>query len=132
MSTATIGSVMTPFARSVDIGDTVAAAEDLMFEHGIRHLAVTEAGELVGVVSDRDVAFAINSPDASLRARLRVREVCSLAVYSVPTNEPLERVLDEMADRRIGSVIVTEAGKLAGVFTATDACRHFAAFLRGA
>jgi len=27
-------------------------------------------------------------------------------------------------------VIVTEGGKAAGVFTATDACRHFAEFLR--
>lgn len=130
MSRPRIGAVMTPFALTVDIGDTVAMAEELMFENEVRHLAVTEAGALVGVVSDRDIAFAINSPDSSLRSRLRVREVCSLDVYSVDTSEPLEGVLSEMADRHIGSVIVTEGDKIAGVFTATDACRCFAAFLR--
>jgi CBS domain-containing protein len=123
---------MTPFALSVDIADTVAEAEDLMFENEIRHLAVTDKGALVGVVSDRDIAFAINSPDSALRSRLRVREVCSLDVYAADTSEPLERVLSEMAERHIGSVIVTEGEKIAGVFTATDACRCFAAFLRGA
>jgi CBS domain-containing protein len=51
-------------------------------------------------------------------------------VYSVERDEPLDSVLSEMADRHIGSVIVTDAGKAAGVFTATDACKHFAEFLR--
>ena len=36
-----------------------------------------------------------------------------------------------MADRHIGSTIVIEGGKIIGVFTATDACRSFAEFLRG-
>ncbi len=62
--------------------------------------------------------------------RLRVRDVCSLDVYSIERDEPLDRVLGEMADRHIGSAIVTDGGKIAGVFTATDACRCFAEFLR--
>jgi CBS domain-containing protein len=82
------------------------------------------------VVSDRDIAFVSNAGDADLRERLRVRDVCSLDVYSVERDAPLDQVLREMADRHIGSVIVTEGGRIAGVFTATDACRCFAEFLR--
>jgi hypothetical protein len=35
-----------------------------------------------------------------------------------------------MAEHHIGSAVVTRHGKLAGVFTSSDACIHFAEFLR--
>jgi acetoin utilization protein AcuB len=125
-----IESVMTPFALSVEIDDLVRVAEDIMIDNEIRHLAVTDSGVLVGVVSDRDIAFTSNTAESDLRDRLHVRDVCSLDVYSVERNERLDRVLMEMAERHIGSAIVTESGKIAGVFTATDACKSFAEFLR--
>jgi CBS domain-containing protein len=125
-----IESVMTPFAFSVEIGEPIRVAEDMMIDHEIRHLAVTDAGSLVGVVSDRDIAFTANSGESDLRDRLHVRDVCSLDVYSVELGERLDCVLSEMAERHIGSAIVTDGGKVAGVFTATDACRNFAEFLR--
>ena len=125
-----IESVMTPFALSVEIDDLVRVAEDLMTDHEVRHLAVTDSGTLVGVVSDRDIAFTSNTAESDLRDRLRVRDVCSLDVYSVEREERLDSVLMEMAERHIGSAIVTDSGKIAGVFTATDACRSFAEFLR--
>lgn len=125
-----IESVMTPFAFSVEINDLVRVAEDIMIDNEIRHLAVTDSGVLVGVVSDRDIAFTSNTAESHLRDRLHVRDVCSLDVYSVERNEGLDCVLMEMAERHIGSAIVTDSGKIAGVFTATDACRSFAEFLR--
>ena len=125
-----VESVMTSFVLSVEIDEPVRVAEDIMTDHEVRHLAVTDSGMLVGVLSDRDIAFMSNAGEPDLVDRLRVRDVCSLDVYSVERDEPLDRVLGEMADRHIGSVIVTEDGKAAGVFTATDACRHFAEFLR--
>ena len=125
-----VESVMTSFVLSVEIDESVRAAEDIMIDHEVRHLAVTDSEMLVGVLSDRDIAFMSNQGDSDLSDRLRVRDVCSLDVYTVERGEPLDRVLSEMADRHIGSAIVTDGGKIAGVFTATDACRHFAEFLR--
>jgi predicted transcriptional regulator len=125
-----VGSVMTSSVLSVEIGATVRVAEDIMTDNEIRHLPVTDSEILVGVLSDRDIAFMQNAGEADLRDLLFVRDVCSLDVYSVERGEPLDRVLAEMADRHIGSAIVTDGGKLVGVFTATDACRHFAEFLR--
>ncbi len=43
---------------------------------------------------------------------------------------PRENVLVTMADRHIGSAIVTRRGKLAGVFTTLDACRAFGRYLQ--
>ena len=62
--------------------------------------------------------------------KLRVREVYRSDPYVVDLNEPLDQVLLAMARRHIDSAVVTRKGRLAGVFTATDACECFAKFLR--
>jgi acetoin utilization protein AcuB len=124
-----IGTVMTPSPVSIGIDETVRVAEEMMIDNGIRHLPVTESGILVGLLSDRDIAFTSNSTEPDLTGRLRVRDVCSLRVYAVERDAPLELVLREMANRRIGSVVITENGSVAGLFTATDACRCFADLL---
>jgi acetoin utilization protein AcuB len=49
--------------------------------------------------------------------------------YVVDIATPLAAVLRHMAAERIGSAVVTRKGKLAGVFTANDACRAFADYL---
>jgi acetoin utilization protein AcuB len=117
----------------VEVDAPLLEAHDLMIDHEIRHLPVVEAGRLVGVVSDRDIA-AVDNDGASqqLMERLRVRDVCTLDFYAVPPEEPLDAVLEAMAERRLGSAIVTEGEKIAGLFTATDACRVFAEHLRAA
>jgi len=125
-----IGSVMTRSPLSVPIDATVRFAEDMMIDNEVRHLPVTDSEALVGIVSDRDIAFSSNVSESDLADRLRVRDVCSLDVYAVPTEEPLDAVLSEMARRHLGSAVVTEHGKIAGVFTVTDACRYFAEYLR--
>ena len=125
-----VGSVMTRSPLSVPIDATVRVAEDMMIDNEVRHLPVTDSEVLVGVVSDRDIAFSSNVSESDLADRLYVRDVCSLDVYAVPPDEPLDAVLSEMVERHLGSVVVTEHGKIAGVFTVTDACRCFAEYLR--
>lgn len=122
-----IKTVMTPFPYSVDIDAPIHEARQFMREHKIRHLPVTASHELVGVVSDRDIKLYLG-PDLDYpdERAARVRDVYLEHPYIVDLNERLDTVLKEMAARHIGSVLVTRHGKLAGVFTSTDACRSFA------
>jgi predicted transcriptional regulator len=123
---------MTPLVYTVDIDEAVESAEDLMMEHSIRHLAVTDADTLVGVVSDRDIAFTPNAAELAIRSKLTVREICSLDVYSVEVDEPLDGVLITMSQRHLGATLVTRKSRIAGIFTTTDACRCYAESLQGA
>jgi acetoin utilization protein AcuB len=126
-----IKSVMTPFPHSVDVDAPLADAQAFMREHRIRHLPVTENHELVGILTDRDIKLYLG-PDLAYpkAAETRVRDVYLDNPYIVDLNERLDVVLQNMADRHIGSVLVTRNGRLAGVFTVTDVCRSFAEFLR--
>ena len=126
-----IKSVMTPFPWSVDEEATVAQAQEFMRQHRIHHLPVTRDGRLVGLVSDRDIKLVLG-PDFAYpgEQETRVVDVMVRDAYVVDLEARLDEVLQHMAAHQVGSAIVTREGRLAGVFTMTDACRQFAEFLR--
>lgn len=127
-----IEAVMTPLPFSIGIEARVLEARELMAEHDIRHLPVTDDGRLAGVVTQRDIGLVLDPElDLPFHEELRVRSVCSLDAYVVEPDTPLDDVVDEMARRRIGSALVARDGRLLGIFTVTDACRLLAATLRG-
>ncbi len=123
---------MTPLPYSVAIDARIAEAREVMAEHDVRHLPVTDDGELVGVITERDIALVLDPElDVPFHEELRVRTVCVRDAYVVGPEEPLATVLAEMARRRIGSALVAIHGQLLGIFTVTDACRLFAEHLEG-
>jgi acetoin utilization protein AcuB len=126
-----IKSVMTPFPYSIDPEAEAASARAMMDEHEIRHLPVKHGDSLVGVVSDRDIERALD-PNVGLAAeeRLRVKDVMVAEPYVVDLNERLDNVLLRLADQHDGCVLVVKHGRLAGIFTSTDACRVFGQHLR--
>jgi len=125
-----IGSVMTTFPYSIDAGASVAAAQEMMERHGIRHLPVTDAGDLVGIVTDRDIQHFLD-PLVNYPVQREVRDIMVAHPYVVRPDEPLDEVLVTLAQRRIGCALVAEGGQLSGIFTTTDAARLFAERLRG-
>jgi acetoin utilization protein AcuB len=122
---------MTPFPYSVDIGDSLRRARGLMVEHQIRHLPVMQGRSLVGVLSDRDLKRALD-PSLGLPSEdeLFVRDAYVTDPYVVDSSTALDVVLDHMAGHHVGSAIITSHGRLAGIFTATDACRLYCDHLR--
>jgi acetoin utilization protein AcuB len=127
----TLKTAMTPFPYSVDLGASFDEASQLMGHHNVRHLPVTDNHNVVGVITDRDMTSAMHvhskSGDAGV---LNVKDLYIADPYVVSVDEPLDNVLLTMAERHIGSAIVTKAGKLVGMFTSVDACRSFGEYLR--
>lgn len=121
-------SAMTPFPYAVALEATLDEAERLIAEHGIHHLPVTDKHDIVGIVTSQDL-MSVGSTKRR-RRELRVKDICVTDVYLVDLNEPIENVLLTMAERHIGSAIVTRQSQLAGVFTWIDACRCFGDYLR--
>jgi acetoin utilization protein AcuB len=117
-----VKAVMTAFPHSVERGASLETARALMVEHGIRHLPVLEDGRPVSVITDRDLQLA---PEA-----WTVGDIARGEAYVVDLNEPLDVVLRHMAAAHLDCAVVVRDGKLAGIFTTTDACRHFAELLQ--
>ncbi len=116
--------VMTPFPHFVDAEQSVSSAREQMAAHGVRHLPVKDGGELVGIVSERDLVVA-----ASSEVDLPLRALCDKDLYVVDLHTRLDEVVVEMAKRRVGSALVVRDGRLAGILTATDVCRLYGELL---
>jgi acetoin utilization protein AcuB len=127
----TIKTVMTPFPYSIEPKASAQAAQELMSEHGIHHLPVTEEGALIGMISRDDINLLLHKELTKGKSKsLKVRDAMVENIYTVDLSERLDSVLHRMAEHHLRSVVVTRKGKLVGIFTQIDACAAFAEFLR--
>lgn len=98
----------------------------MMRELAIRHLPVLQDERLVGVVSERDLKPAASLPEVETKA-LTVGDVMKRDVFVASTDMQLSEVASEMAEGKLGSAIIVDAGgNVAGIFTTTDALRILA------
>jgi acetoin utilization protein AcuB len=126
-----IKAVMTAFPYSIDIVAPVSEALAYMDEHDMRHLPVTRDDQLMGVLTQRDIKLFLAQADTDRDLdSISISEIHMDKPYVVDLEQRLDIVLLEMVDRHVNSALVTRHGRLAGVFTTTDACRTFAEHLR--
>jgi acetoin utilization protein AcuB len=122
MQNLIIGDFMTASPHTVGDGDTIATARDVMRTHHIRHLPVLRQGELVGMLSERDLLFIEGLPHVDPAAVL-VEDAMSERPVALSPTTSLEWAAAEMAQRKLGSVVVADRGRVVGVFTCVDALR---------
>ncbi len=124
-----VRDVMTMNPLTVVPDTTVRAAIGLMRDRGIQHLPVVDqAGDLVGILTDRDIRHAALVPALAehltweprrLKA-LRVRDVMTWSVVTTHPEATLVQAGWTMFRRRIGSLPVVEDGRLIGILTEHD------------
>src|SRR5262245_18836489 len=111
-----ISEIMSKEVETVGPTCTVDEAADLMRQKHIRHLVIARDGDVLGVVSDRDM----RSP------RLfgeRLTDVMSDPAITIRPNDTVRTAANRMNRRRVGSLPVVERGKLVGIVTVTDLLR---------
>jgi acetoin utilization protein AcuB len=109
-----------------------------MRDEKVRRLPVlNKKGELVGIVSERDLLYASPSPVTSLSihelhylvSKITVGEVMARDVITVSEYTPLEEAARIMADNKIGGLPVVRDGKLVGIITESDLFKIFTEIL---
>jgi len=106
----------------------------VMRQNQVRKLPVLDQdGEMVGIVSEKDLLYASPSPASSLSiyemhymlSRLNVTELMTTDVITISPDIPLEEAARIMTDNKIGGLPVMEDGKLVGIITETDIFKVF-------
>lgn len=120
----------TPDPISIEENLGFAELLKLMTSQDIRHLPVMRAGELIGIISDRDVRLFAGMPEAD-RAGLTAADIMSEDLISVEASTPLDQVAQLMSAKKISSLIITENNEFLGIFTASDALNALIEILRG-
>jgi signal-transduction protein with cAMP-binding, CBS, and nucleotidyltransferase domain len=108
----------------------ISTAVRIMAENNIRHLVVLRDNEIAGFVSARDLTGESTVlTDLGIRRRLaekRAREVMKSPPITAPADAKIRDVAGLMADKRIGLVILTADGSIAGVVSERDVVRAVA------
>jgi acetoin utilization protein AcuB len=128
MAKYTIEPFMTRSPHTIGRDQTLASAHRVMRQAGVRHLPVLEGGELVGLLSERDLDFIETLRDVEPNS-ITLEQAMSQFVYRVQPQEQLHEVSKTMADKKLGSAVVVENGKVVGLFTTTDALRALSQLL---
>lgn len=121
----TIRDVMTESPHTIGKAQTLDKASQVMREHGIRHLPVLDGGELLGILSNRDVYLIETLQDVDPE-KVTVEEAMSADPYAVAPDAVLKDVVGQMAEHKYGAAVVMEGRKVIGIFTTIDALRVLA------
>ena len=121
--------VMTRAPETIEATASIGKAHEMMRKLRCRHLPVMRHGELVGVVSERDL-YILASLVGAEDALDVVGDAMSPHVYTTTADAKLRDVARVMAAEKYGSAIVMDGTELVGIFTATDAFRHLVSALR--
>lgn len=120
---------MTPHPKTIGYDQSLEAASLSMREMKVRHLPVLKGGELIGVVSDRDINLVLNLSDKN-GLHLPVEEAMAADLYFTTPDASMVDVASIMAKKKFGSALVMEGTKLVGIFTAIDALTALSALLK--
>ena len=121
-----VATVMTPFPYSVDVGASVDEAERLMREHDVDQLPVQDGSALVGLDTERQL-IELRTAAAEGTGILTVDRLTLRKPYVVDIHTPVGKIAAAMAQQQHDAALVVRDGRLAGIFTTTDACRTLAA-----
>jgi acetoin utilization protein AcuB len=103
---------------------------------GCRQMPVLgDDGRLVGIVTDRDIRLAMNSPivlhgrwqDEDLLAKVTAESCMTPNPICVQPDTPAYRAAEMLSAYKFGALPVIEAGQLLGIVTVTDFLDRFAA-----
>ncbi|MGH7500373.1 MAG: CBS and ACT domain-containing protein [Longimicrobiales bacterium] len=125
-----IRSRMTPQVHIVTPATSIGEAIRMARTNRIRHLPVVEDGQVVGIVSERDLRLAAPPVWSEQREELlqaletkKVGEIMAKRVITASPDTPVEEAARILWENRIGCLPILEGGALVGILTETDLLR---------
>jgi acetoin utilization protein AcuB len=112
--------VMTRHPESIHWDDSLQSARGMMVAGGFRRLPVTRNGEVIGMLTERDLRQHSGYLEST-----KVSAAMSPSVISVRPNSTVQEAARLMVNHKIGGLPVLENGKLVGIVTTVEVIEEF-------
>src|SRR5512136_1593126 len=117
-----VADIMTANPVTVTPRNAIRTAINLMREGGFRRLPVVDRGRLVGVITDRDLRRAANSPyvvrekwyDNFVLDHIEVGACMTAEPLTISPHAAISEAAHLMRDHKIGGLPVVQDGQLVG------------------
>ena len=124
----TVSEVMTTEVTTLDRNDTLQLAQDIMTLGRVRHFPAIEDGQVVGVMSQRDLYKASLGSVMKYGAKaqrefldtIAVKEVMQYPPITIAPHASVKEAARLMLEEKIGCLPVLDGAKLVGIVTETD------------
>jgi CBS domain-containing protein len=126
MAAMTIQSLLGPNSAEVftiRATETVKSAAEKMRQHGITALVVKSDDAIKGLISDRDIVYAVSRRGESAIS-LAVLDVMSHAIVTIAPGDSLKRAMGLMIRHRVRDLPVMADGKLVGIVSMGDVAKY--------
>ncbi len=119
-----LGELSTKTVYHVTPDDSVANAATIMEQHSFHHLPVLAAGQVVGMVSDRDLLMAgAAEGNRTKKGSPRVADIMSQPVFSLAPDDTVRSATWLMVTHRVHAIPLIQRDRLVGLVTAFDLLR---------
>lgn len=129
-----VRDLMTEKVFTLKPKDDLAALYDLMDSRHVRHVPIVDSdGELVGLVTDRDLSRtalgAVEelplSVERDILRRRRIRNIMATEPDSIEPDATLREAAEILLENKVGCLPVVEGLHLVGIITEADFVRDF-------
>src|SRR6266581_72170 len=126
-----VREIMSQDIEVVDRNDHLRTVEERMATKQLRHLPVLEQGEVVGMVTQRDLFKATMSSAMGYGAKaqqaylqsVRVKEIMTYPVVTIAPDTSVAAAAEMIITKGIGCLPVVDGTTLVGMVTKTDLLR---------
>ena len=120
-----VADVMTSKVVTLSPHNTFSEAANLMNDRYFRHCVIVDAhGQIVGVISDRDILRALaRNPNAQSKS---LDQIMTRNPVTVRRNTPIAEAVSKIVSKRINCLpVVDEDGGVCGIVTSTDLLKSY-------
>jgi CBS domain-containing protein len=107
----------------IDEGKSVYDAAKMIVENNRGSVVVTRGSESVGILTERDVMKKVVAKSLDPKS-VKVKDVMTSPPVTIDKDRPLREAIEVMNRKKVRRMLVTENGKIVGIFTLRDIAKH--------
>jgi len=128
MTEGTVSKIMATDVVALDRNASLGIAKEIMDQRRLRHFPVVEQGNVVGVVSQRDLFRASLASMLGYEERTKKVFLDNLSIKGIMSDPPITVTADTgiseaarlMVEKKVGCLPVVDGKRLIGLITETD------------